>query len=88
MKDHPLRTDALIAAAIAAVVLIITPGLIVAAMVGLVALALLAVTAAAERRRSQSRARSRAARSRREVRDQPHPIQRMPERTRARQRAR
>ena len=59
MNDRFLRTDVLIAAAIAVVVLIATPGLFVAAMVGLAALALLAVTAAAERRRAQARARSR-----------------------------
>ena len=53
MNVHPLRTDALLAAAIAVVILIVTPGLVVAAMVALVALALLAVTAGAERRRAQ-----------------------------------
>jgi hypothetical protein len=59
VNGHPLRTEVLIAAAIALVVLIATPGLFVAAMVGLAALALLALTAAAERRRARARARSR-----------------------------
>jgi hypothetical protein len=80
---NPLRTDVLVAAALAVVILIVTPGLMVAAMVGLVALALLAVTAATERRRSQARARSR-----RESRRQPRPIRRMSEPTRTRERAR
>jgi hypothetical protein len=75
----PLRTDVLVAAALAVVILIVTPGLVVAAMVGLVALALLAVTAAAERRRTQARARSR-----RSVRPQRPPVQRAPEWTRTR----
>ncbi len=47
MNDRTLRTDALIAAGIAIVVLIVTPGLVVAAAVGVAALALLAVIAAA-----------------------------------------
>jgi hypothetical protein len=80
---NPLRTDALVAAALAVVILIVTPGLVVAAMVGLGAFALLAATAAAERRRAQARARSR-----REIRPHRRPVQRAPERTRARQRAR
>lgn len=85
MSEHTLRTDAVIAAGIAIVVLIVTPGLVVAALLGLVALVLLAVTAGAERRRSQARARSR---SRREIRRQPSPIRRVPEPTRAGRRAR
>lgn len=85
MKEHTLRTDAVIAAGIAIVVLIVMPGLVVAALVGLVALVLLAVTAGAERRRSRAQARSR---SRREIRRQPSPIRRVPERTRAGRRAR
>jgi Flp pilus assembly protein TadB len=59
-----LRVDVLIAAGIALVVLIVTPGLVVAAVVGIVALLLLALIAAAERRRSRARARSRQARRR------------------------
>jgi hypothetical protein len=59
MSDHQLRTDVLIAAAIALAVLIITPGVVVAAAVGLAALGLLALIAAAERRRSRARRRSR-----------------------------
>jgi Flp pilus assembly protein TadB len=65
VNDRLLRADVLIAAGIALVVLIVTPGLVVAAVVGLVALALLALLAAVERRRSRARVRSRQARRRR-----------------------
>jgi hypothetical protein len=51
--------DALIALAVAIVVLIVTPGVAVSGMVGLVTLALLAGTAAAQRRRGRSRTRPR-----------------------------
>jgi O-antigen/teichoic acid export membrane protein len=64
VNDRLLRADVLIAAGIALVVLIVTPGLVVAAVVGLVALALLALIAAVERRRSRARLRSRQARRR------------------------
>ena len=84
MTDHPVRTDVLIAGAITVVVLIVTPGLVVAAAVGIGALALLALTAAAERRRSRARAR----RSSHRRRPQHRPVQRLPESPPVRQRAR
>jgi hypothetical protein len=62
LNQNLLLVDAVIAAAIAIAVLVLTPGVAVAGMVGLAALALLAATAAGQRRRGRVGSRPRGRR--------------------------